>query len=420
MLIWQLAFLAALHVLPASLRTSAGTTKMSVSALRLVARPTGTAPLRVRPAKAGNRARTAPRASGKDEEESAGGIDYASLERRVLNLKKQELVGHTGHLPVVVLDATLPNQRLALRFDAKDVSRRMHAGTELGKMAEVGDKFAMLGLAPGSRQVLPLGTEVVLSRISPWPDGSGDVEIELIGSRRIRIEGQPFNENGVPTAKVRARHPGAFLNAEPSVQKAAGARTAFSVTKFSLSLSVLSRRPPRPPARTTQVTFMEWAPEDSPPSKNGEGVIGGAHPSASNGDFASGTKPYGFNEKITDGDRMTSQPNAAKCFKMAEDLEPLVDEWYGLVRLGGWERIPGQLDLIKSHIGEMPPREEPARRATWVASLINPIPALGVAYEIRPALLMARDTITMLTVATEGIRLSIERLRQGKNPPKPE
>ncbi len=117
---------------------------------------------------------------------------------------------------------------------------------------------------------------------------------------------------------------------------------------------------------------------------------------------------------------MTSQPNAAKCFKMAEDLEPLVDEWYGLVRLGGWERIPGQLDLIKSHIGEMPPREEPARRATWVASLINPIPALGVAYEIRPALLMARDTITMLTVATEGIRLSIERLRQGKNPPKPE
>ena len=165
---------------------------------------------------------------------------------------------------------------------------------------------------------------------------------------------------------------------------------------------------------------MEWAPEDSPPSKNGEGVIGGAHPSASNGDFASGTKPYGFNEKIVDGDPMTSQPNAAKCFKMAEDLEPLVDEWYGLVRLGGWERIPGQLDLIKSHIGEMLPREEPARRATWVASLINPIPALGVAYEIRPALLMARDTITMLTVATEGIRLSIERLRQGKNPPKSE
>ena len=176
---------------------------MSVSALALVARPVGTTPLRARPSKTRNRARTTPRASSKDDEETAGGLDYASLEKRMLELKKQELVGHTGLLPVVVLDATLPNQRLALRFDAKDISRRMHAGTELGKMAEVGDKFAMLGLAPGSRQVLPLGTEVVLSRISPWPDGSGDVEIELIGSRRIRIEGQPFNENGVPTAKVR-------------------------------------------------------------------------------------------------------------------------------------------------------------------------------------------------------------------------
>jgi len=182
---------------------------MSVSALALVARPVGTTPLRARPSRTRNRARTTPRASSKDDEETAGGtLDYASLEKRMLELKKQELVGHTGLLPVVVLDATLPNQRLALRFDAKDISRRMHAGTELGKMAEVGDKFAMLGLAPGSRQVLPLGTEVVLSRISPWPDGSGDVEIELIGSRRIRIEGQPFNENGVPTAKVR---PGPIL-----------------------------------------------------------------------------------------------------------------------------------------------------------------------------------------------------------------
>ena len=71
-------------------------------------------------------------------------------------------------------------------------------------------------------------------------------------------------------------------------------------------------------------------------------------------------------------------------------------------------------------MGPMPARASKARRAAWVAALINPIPALGVAYEIRPALLMARDTLTMLTVATEGIRLSIERLRQGKNPPKPE
>ena len=82
------------------------------------------------------------------------------------------------------------------------------------------------------------------------------------------------------------------------------------------------------------------------------------------------------------------------------------------MREGGHERREGHLDLVKSHIGDVPPVEEPARLAAWVGALINPIPALGVAYEIRPALLMARDTRGMLKVATEGITLSIERLRK--------
>ena len=354
-------------------------------------------------------------------------MDYASLEKRMLELKKQELVGHTGLLPVVVLDATLPNQRLALRFDAKDISRRMHAGTELGKMAEVGDKFAMLGLAPGSRQVLPLGTEVVLSRISPWPDGSGDVEIELIGSRRIRIEGQPFNENGVPTAKVR-RAPSSLFERrfKKTAWLPAPLFTLQRVHNAILSLTLLSPQPPtRIKRRSPSWSGRRRTRRPVKTAKAASAEITRPRPSGSPGGFASGAKPYAFNDaaKIAK-EQMQTPPNpntnAGKCFKMAEDLEPLVDEWYGLVRLGEWERIPGQLELIKSHIGEMPPRHEPARRATWVASLINPIPALGVAYEIRPALLMARDTLTMLTVATEGIRLSIERLRQGKNPPKPE
>ena len=88
-----------------------------------------------------------------------------------------------------------------------------------------------------------------------------------------------------------------------------------------------------------------------------------------------------------------------------------MSEWKALVREGGHERRKGQLDLIESHIGPMPPSGEPARVAAWVAALINPIPALGVAYEIRPALLMARDTRGMLRVARDGIVTSIERLR---------
>ena len=48
--------------------------------------------------------------------------------------------------------------------------------TALGPLAAVGDTFAMLGQAPSSGQVLPLGTEVEILSIQPWPDASGDEE----------------------------------------------------------------------------------------------------------------------------------------------------------------------------------------------------------------------------------------------------
>jgi hypothetical protein len=51
-----------------------------------------------------------------------------------------------------------------------------------------------------------------------------------------------------------------------------------------------------------------------------------------------------------------------ECESMAVKLEELVDEWSGLVRMGGFERQPDQLQLIRSHIGPIPPPEEAARR----------------------------------------------------------
>ena len=44
--------------------------------------------------------------------------------------------------------------------------------------------------------------------------------------------------------------------------------------------------------------------------------------------------------------------------------------------------------------------------------MINPIPALGVAYEIRPAMLMATTVGDMIGVAHKGISLSIKGLRK--------
>ena len=59
----------------------------------------------------------------------------------------------------------------------------------------------------------------------------------------------------------------------------------------------------------------------------------------------------------------------------------------------------------------MPSSKQPSARALWVAALINPLPALGVALEVRPAALMAPTADLRLQVAEMGLRDSIERLQ---------
>lgn len=98
--------------------------------------------------------------------------------------------------------------------------------------------------------------------------------------------------------------------------------------------------------------------------------------------------------------------------RLCRELPSLVDTWRALVRDTGRERQPNQLELIEKHLGPRPGVEKPARLACWVAGLINPIPALGVAYEIRPAMLMASTVGDMIGVAHKGISLSIKGLRK--------
>lgn len=90
-------------------------------------------------------------------------------------------------------------------------------------------------------------------------------------------------------------------------------------------------------------------------------------------------------------------------------LEPLVEEWLGLVR-NGRERQAGQMGQVLADLGPMPAAEEVTQRALWVCALINPLPALGVAYEIRPAALMAKSAKERLKVARKGLQDSIANL----------
>lgn len=109
------------------------------------------------------------------------------------------------------------------------------------------------------------------------------------------------------------------------------------------------------------------------------------------------------------------QPTA-ELKSLASSLGELVDQWTDLVRCTGRERSEGQLVKVVDDLGPMPPPELPSALAFWIAGLINPLPALGVALEVRPAALMAGDASERLRVVEAGLKDSISRLQKRPGP----
>ncbi|CAK0879905.1 unnamed protein product, partial [Prorocentrum cordatum] len=101
--------------------------------------------------------------------------------------------------------------------------------------------------------------------------------------------------------------------------------------------------------------------------------------------------------------------------QVARSLRPLVQEWRQLVEGTKFERFEGQILGVLDDMGPMPRDEDAGALALWVAGLINPLPGLGVAHEIRPAALSAEAVGERLTVVLEGIKGSIGHL-SGKKP----
>ena len=91
-----------------------------------------------------------------------------------------------------------------------------------------------------------------------------------------------------------------------------------------------------------------------------------------------------------------------------EDNQTLIDRWVQLAKQN--EREPGQIDALLNQLGDIPSSEEPTERAFWVGALINPIPAMGVAMEIRPALLTAHSTEERVQIALDAIFKSIRHM----------
>ena len=101
--------------------------------------------------------------------------------------------------------------------------------------------------------------------------------------------------------------------------------------------------------------------------------------------------------------RQFTQPN----INIPNNLS-IIERWIELAREN--ERHPSQIDKLLDQLGEFPPEDQPSERAFWVGALINPLPALGVALEIRPSLLMAKSAEDRVDVALGGIWGSIKHM----------
>ena len=239
----------------------------------------------------------------------------AGLMNRVGDLKSRQL-----ELPIVVLDATLPNQQLAIST-SDQAFREMVEWCGVKAAEEAGDeqfddtrhgKFGIVGVDRQTGNAFPFGVEAIILKASV---ASETCSVELKGGRRFTVD---ETQEDAPAGAVQPR----------------------------------------------KVTL---APD------------------------------------LDDDDE-------AAAVAAAQRLPALVEEWEKLVVEGGHERQPDHLGLVRQHLGPMPTPDRPTELSLWVGAYVNPLPALGVALEIRPLLLRASTAKERVDAAVAGIASSIAHL----------
>ena len=140
-------------------------------------------------------------------------------------------------------------------------------------------------------------------------------------------------------------------------------------------------------------------------------------------DSSSGAPPAGSLTEAEDAAAAAAAPSPegaddddnASLTTLAEQLILKLETWKDLVRDGGFQRSPRHLDDVMQDLGPMPSPEHPSRLALWAAALVNPLPGLGVAPEIRPLILRCDSARRRLKVATIGVGASIRSLTALQN-----
>lgn len=287
--------------------------------------------------------------------------DAASDENFLSSLQSrlQEVEDQSNKLPLMILDTMLPRQILHIQIQHKTLKSLMKH-----RVSQETPTLGMLGMAKLSTgQTVPLktGVEVQIIQMDKADDvpladtdanGEEPWDVSLRAGRRFIIEGEvEKTEEGWTEAQVK------FLDSSDQEEN--------EVQQFS-------------------------KPTISMADPTGLSMTGGI------GDRLSVARAMSKSKQFT-------EPNMNM-----KNSASLIDRWIELAKEN--ERNPGQVDTLLAQLGEIPPEHEPTERAFWVGALINPIPSMGVAMEIRPALLVSKKAEERVQVALDGILKSIRHM----------
>ena len=291
-----------------------------------------------------------------DSSSSSSMFSMASLNNRLKEVKEKE-----SKLPLVVLDSMLPRQVLEL-----EVNNALLIELVRDCITREKPYIGMLGLArlqTGETIHLTKGVEVIivedkLQSIAPSvkgtnKEGGGGIKMTFKATgRRFEIE----KEQG-------------------SVETAGGGWTE------------------------AKVQFLDSQQEEEDEINNYRSN-GADDENGNRNDENDEYNRMAVARAITKSNELTN-PN----MNMPNNLS-LVDRWIELAKEK--ERTPGQIDTLLKELGKIPPTHQPTERAFWIGALINPLPAMGVALEIRPALLTAKKAEQRVEIALNGIHRSIK------------
>jgi len=288
-------------------------------------------------------------------------------------------------LPLLVLDTLLPRQTLKLQVYNPTFLDLIRV-----RVADETPSFGMIGIAKlstGQKVHLKYGVEVVLED-KPVPcrrekDGVEGLQVELVGKRRFCIQGGSVEDSAVGGGWTEATVE--FLENDDEKEEKNALSASSTSTSTTSSLQSTSSSDASSSSLLGDTATVPTTNTDNDNNNNNN-----------NDDHLSLARAISKSRQFT-------TPNIA-----LPNHDTLIHHWIHLAKQN--ERRPNQIDTLLRQLGEIPPEECPSDRAFWVGALINPIPAMGVALEIRPALLTAKTAEDRVNIALDGIWKSIRHM----------